>query len=365
MNRKILGLMALEAGFNFKHEKLVKTLLDPKFDDRANIDQRLCQELGLSNRQLLQQASQNLEKYTQQKIGILVFGEADYPQNLIHIDQPPLVLFYMGKLQNLNQLNCISIVGARNADKNGVEIAQNFARELASLGLCVVSGLALGIDTYAHLGALQTKSGIDSKVPTIAVLGNGLPNIYPSSNQKLARQIIEQGGLILSHFLPETPAYPSNFLDRNRLVAGISLATLVVQAAKRSGSLATARHAMEFGREVMACPGAVGDQRFEGTNNLIKQGAACVTCVEDILQLLPQLNLKVNEKNLDFENELTDLNPAQQKIIKMIKQQRKANLEELIQKLKLPSEDLSSELTELELLGIVERAPGNYYELAS
>lgn len=200
---------------------------------------------------------------------------------LQHIPQPPPVLFAHGNIDLLNQ-PAIAVVGSRQASAQGLRNAHTFAQSLAQAGWVVVSGLAAGIDTAAHQGALSMAG------PTIAVLGTSIDGVYPRQNRGLAQKIAESG-LLLSEFPLGTAPLPANFPRRNRIIAGLSLATLVVEASLRSGSLITAHLAASFNREVMALPGAIHNPYSQGCNKLLQEGAKLVTCLRDIEEELPPL----------------------------------------------------------------------------
>ena len=228
-----------------------------------------------------------LERTTDLDLSYLSYDSGGYPPDLRHIHDPPAILFCRGERSILTK-PCVSIVGARNCDRYGRSVAMALGRELAQAGNVVVSGLALGIDGNAHRGALEGLKTI-SRGATCAVLAHGLDRVYPTQHEGLAREIVESGGLLISHFELGCPPLPHQFLDRNRVIAGLALATVVVQAAKRSGSLATARFAMESGREVLVVPGPIDNFRSEGCNRLIQQGAYPLSRVEDVFDLVSDL----------------------------------------------------------------------------
>ena len=206
------------------------------------------------------------------------------------IIDPPKKLFYRGNLPN-ERLKTVAIVGARKPTSYGKEIAFSLGKKLAEHGIVVVSGMALGIDAVAHQGAL------DAGGATIAVLGNGVASFYPRTNANLGHKIIEQGGAVLSEYEPTMPALAHQFLERNRIVSGLSDAVIVVEAAIRSGTLSTANHALNQGREVFAVPGNISSPLSEGCNNLIKMGAHPLTSVDDVLDLLiPNRDAKTGKK---------------------------------------------------------------------
>ena len=207
---------------------------------------------------------------------LICIGDDDYPSNLLKIPDPPAVLFSSGALLP-RDLVSIAVVGSRYASPAGLIFAESLSSDLAFSGLTVVSGLALGIDSAAHRGALKAQGR------TLAVLGCGLDVNYPSLNVDLRQQIVRTGAL-LTEFLPGAPPSSGNFPSRNRIISGLSLGVVVVEAAERSGSLITARFALEQGREVFAVPGIAQSMRSKGAHKLIRQGAKLVECVEDVLE---------------------------------------------------------------------------------
>jgi len=209
---------------------------------------------------------------------ILQLGDPDYPQALLQTADPPLLLYLEGQRRLLGD-NALAVVGSRNPTAQGRDNAEAFAHALGAAGLCIVSGLAQGIDAAAHLGALSAGAG------TIAFVGTGLDQVYPPRNKALARQIADSG-LLVSEYALGTPPLAANFPRRNRLIAGVSLGCLVVEAALRSGSLITARLASEAGREVFAIPGSIHSAQSRGCHALIRQGAKLVENAEDVLEEL-------------------------------------------------------------------------------
>ena len=211
---------------------------------------------------------------------LLVQDQAEFPAILRHTEDAPVVLYALGNLKRL-AANAIAIVGTRHPTADGIANAHAFAQHLATRGWCVVSGLANGIDGAAHRGALR--AGVLA-ASTIAVLGTGIDTIYPRTHAGLAAEVVGHGGLLLSEFALGTAPIASNFPRRNRLVAGLTRGTLVIEAALKSGSLITARLATDLGREVFALPGSIHSPLSRGPHALIQQGAKLVTCADDILQ---------------------------------------------------------------------------------
>ncbi|MFA6061554.1 MAG: DNA-processing protein DprA [Gallionella sp.] len=210
---------------------------------------------------------------------IVTLGDADYPQSLLNITDPPLLLYVKGRLDLLNK-TALAIVGSRHATPQGIGNAEQFAKTLSDAGLCIISGMAHGIDAAAHHGALDGSSA------SIAVVGTGLDKVYPSANRDLAHLLAKQGTLI-SEFPLGTPPIAGNFPRRNRIISGMSIGCLVVEASLQSGSLITARLAMEQGRDVFAIPGSIHTPQSRGCHKLIKQGAKLVESAQDILDELP------------------------------------------------------------------------------
>ena len=231
---------------------------------------------------LLEEAAALMEEAEKKDRGILVWGDAGYPARLAEIPDPPPVLWVKGNLEEGDKF-AVSLVGSREASPAGLAAARSLARDGAARGLTIVSGLARGIDTEAHLGALEAGGR------TLAVLGCGLDWIYPKENAPLYERIPRAGALI-SEFTPDTPPRPVNFPRRNRVLAGLSLAVVVVEAGQRSGALITARLGLEFNREVMALPGPAGAGYAQGCNRLIKTGAALVENMDEVMaEIRPRL----------------------------------------------------------------------------
>jgi DNA processing protein len=223
-----------------------------------------------------QDIEKELDRAARLGVEVVAIGDEGYPGNLQKIPAAPIVLYIKGKLKAEDSLS-IALVGARSASFYGLSSAEKFAQDLSIRGFTVVSGMARGIDTYAHRGALKAGGR------TIAVLGSGFDNIYPPENRSLAGEIALQGAVV-SEFPLSAPPKRENFPRRNRLISGLSLGVFVVEASRNSGALITADFALEQGREVFALPGNVGLENSSGTNELIKQGAKLVTCADDILE---------------------------------------------------------------------------------
>ncbi|MDH4286260.1 MAG: DNA-processing protein DprA, partial [Gallionella sp.] len=210
---------------------------------------------------------------------IVTLADSDYPQSLLNIPDPPLLLYVKGRLDLLNR-PALAVVGSRNATPQGIGNAEAFAKALSDTGLCVISGMAHGIDAAAHRGALRCQG--NNCGSSVAVVGTGLDKVYPAANRDLAHALAQQGALI-SEFPLGTPPLPANFPRRNRIISGMSAGCLVVEASLQSGSLITARLAIEQGRDVFAIPGSIHAPQSKGCHALLKQGAKLVETVQDIL----------------------------------------------------------------------------------
>ena len=238
-------------------------------------------------------------------VGIINYTDELYPDSLRSMKEPPVLLYYMGEMPNLNKKLCISVVGTRKMTEYGMRSGYKIAYELASAGAVVVSGMALGIDSIAHAGA------IGGRGKTIAVLGCGIDVIYPKQHRKLRKYICENGAVITAYH-PSTPAYKNNFPQRNAIISALSEGTLVVEAPMRSGALITADHAAEQSRTVYALPGSIEEPMSEGPNYLIKNGAVAITSARDILQyyfenhsgLVDPIKLKHGELSSEFDQDI-------------------------------------------------------------
>ena len=345
-----------------RYQRLLERIADPaKLLDNPALAEEFPlfrQKLGLKAYQ--RDALETLKNWSSIGISVTVLGAADYPRALACIADPPYLITYRGRMSNdLSAMPAISIIGSRRADSEGIEIAQHFASELTKRGITIISGMALGIDGAAHRGAIQVARAQHQQPSTLAIVGNGLSQVYPRAHEQLAKEILESGGMLISQFDPKEPPYPVNFLNRNRLIAALSQATLVVQASEKSGSLVTAKYALEYGKELMIVPGSVKDPRYTGSNRLLQHGAHLVTKPADIFECLPDL------KNIKPEAaRKTELARTEHWITKLLSQSGPQEFFQL-QNQAPNSAALHQELLELELAGIVERLPGNQIALTT
>lgn len=295
----------------------------------------------------------------------------NYPTQLYELPYPPSILFAQGNI-DLLATPCFAMVGSRSASQMGLQSAHDFAFELAQQGWCIVSGLAEGIDGASHKGALKAQGA------TIGVLGGALDKLYPKSHHGLAQQIISQNGLLLSEYPPGTNPRPMFFPQRNRIIAGLSEAVLVVEAAKRSGSLITARFASEIGRLVMALPGSIHSTHSKGCHEAIKKGALLVETVHEITHELKATlkpdhakHLKAFKKQTQTAPEVTSasannhagLTGVLNQVFKLLTDVP-CHVDELIQQSNLRCDTILGALTELELDGWVICEAGNRWQRA-
>lgn len=293
---------------------------------------------------------------TKEKIQTVCLGEADYPQPLMQISQPPLVLYYQGKLEQTFWSQTLAVVGSRKYTHYGQRVIEDLIKPLAQMGLTIVSGLALGIDALAHQAALAARG------KTVAVLGSGLDqtSLYPSANRGLARAIIDHGGVVMSEFAPTTPGFRFNFPRRNRIIAGLAAGTLVIEAGIKSGSLITANYALDANREVLAVPNSIYAEASSGTNYLIKMGAKLVTNSEDIMQALGYEGQQEGQKLKTTQVSGADLSPEERLILLALKGQEKS-VNDLTKELKLDISQINARLSLMEINGLVQAVGQNNF----
>lgn len=280
------------------------------------------------------------------------FDDAQYPPLLKEISDPPARLFHMGSLPHPDSI-CIAIVGTRKATMQGKAMARRIAHDLAANGIVIVSGLAIGIDTVAHEGALEA-GGL-----TTAVLANGLGAIYPAQNTALAKNILSGGGALLSEYPQGTPSYPNQFLERNRIVSGLCVATVVVEAPERSGTLATARFALEQGREVFVVPGPADHPNYTGSHRLIRDGARLIAAAEDIYE---DLGLCSQAKHSPQKSLLEYVGTAsEQTILAMLSEAGKPlSVDKLTELTTMEARTINAALASLVMAGMVKEAEHGY-----
>ncbi|HEV3110666.1 MAG TPA: DNA-processing protein DprA [Candidatus Binataceae bacterium] len=299
---------------------------------------------------------------------LIRWSDDNYPANLRQIPDPPPFLYLRGTLP-AGETDCVAIVGARAASDAGLHMAHRVAMELALKRITVVSGLARGVDAQAHRGALEGNGR------TIAVLGCGLDIIYPPEHRKLADSMLEQGGALLSELPLGSAPVPENFPVRNRLIAGLSLGVVVVEAAEKSGSLITARLALEQNRQVFAVPGSPLTGKTRGSNRLLKEGARLVDCVEDVMEeLAPQLTKTAASRPVPVAG--TKMRPEQpiyqaagreqqfQAVIEHLSPSERVHIDSIVESSGMNAQTVLGVLLELEWMGTVTQYPGKLFSLA-
>ena len=304
---------------------------------------------------------------------VVTLGDTRYPQSLLDTEDPPLLMYVMGPARFVAQAplagpRCLAVVGSRNPTAQGAENARLFARSLRSAGLTIVSGLALGVDAAAHEGALDSGGDVpqeEDSPATIAVVGTGLDRVYPRKNLDLAHRIASCG-LLVSEYPLGTPPLAANFPKRNRIIAGLSQGTLVVEAALASGSLITARMAAEQGREVFAIPGSIHAPQSRGCHALIRQGAKLVESAQDVLEELrlppaPAPCAPPSADEAGAHSTSAAAQPAETPLLRALGFDP-MGVDALVARTGIDAASLQVELLELELAGHVARLPGGLYQ---
>lgn len=292
----------------------------------------------------------HLNGLKQNNIGVICIDDKEYPLNLKNIAQPPYILYYKGNI-DLLKTDCIAIVGSRVCTRYGADQAEKFAGDLAKADFTIVSGLAEGIDTHAHIGALKAKG------KTIAVMAGGLNNIYPAINTNFAKQIVQQDGLLISENVPTFTPKNYSFIQRNRIIAGVSLGVFSPEMGLKSGAMHTINFALDEGRQVFVLPGNVTSSASAGANELIRnlQGA-CVLEPKDIANNFEGHKIKKQQNTLK-RNQLT----IEEQIVLDTLKIQDTHFDELLKKTNLEAKKLNSLLTTMEIRGLIKKLTGNYF----
>ena len=321
---------------------------------------------SILRREFHEKAAGELERVRTLGGDVLLLDDGSYPALLREIADPPITLYVKGDWAACFDAPSIGVVGSRRCSTYGANAAEMLARDLAERGVCVVSGLARGIDTAAHRGALRGKGR------TVAVLGTGLDNVYPKENARLVDEILAAGGAVVSQFPLGTPPLRDNFPYRNRIISGLSYGVLLVEASERSGSLITARLAIEQNREVLAVPGNITSRNSFGTNYLIKSGAKLVQQWQDVANELPQeIAAAILPPKLDADAPPSASSPAEPApaglttaelaVWRRLSADEAVHFDALLDACGLAFGDLNSSLLGLDLKDLVRVLPGNYY----
>jgi len=354
------GLGARNAG------KLLREFGSPEAIFNASLTALEAQRLpaavaqAIHTRQPLSAAAKELAQAQTAGCRLLTWDELEYPSRLREIYDPPPILYVIGNIELLNR-NMIAIVGSRRPTPYGNQMAERLAKDLADRNLIIGSGLARGIDSSAHKGALAAVQG-----GTIGVLGCGIDVVYPKENKKIFGEVARRGAIISEFPLGTFPA-PQNFPIRNRVIAGMALGVVVVEGAQYSGSLITARLAMEFGREVYGVPGNATQPASFGPNQLIKQGAKLVTGWEDVVEELPTpvraellpVDVATSEERASLVEE--SLAPTVRPLYALLSMDEARHVDEMVELSGLSSSEVLAALFELELKGVVRQLPGKQF----
>jgi DNA processing protein len=315
----------------------------------AVIGERLGQNIAAFD---IQDLKNDLALAKKSGVKIITLLDQDYPQRLKEIPGPPIVLYCLGQMTPDDNL-AIGIVGSRRASWYGLNNAEIFAAQLSARGITVVSGMARGVDTFAHRGALKAKGR------TIAVIGSGFNHIYPEENAGLAQEI-SACGAVISEFPMEAKPLAQNFPRRNRLISGLSLGVLITEAARNSGALITSDFALEQGREVFALPGRIDSVGSMGTNALIKQGAKMVTCCDDILEELNLSGVSQQKKESALNTQEIQSGQEENRLYEYISRQP-TGIDDLVERSSLSSSRVLSLILKLQFKKLIKELPGKQY----
>jgi len=317
----------------------------------AGLEADLAREIAVRRPQL--DLDREMQKLAKENIGIITILDEEYPKLLKEIYDPPYIMYIKGQLKPEDEF-AIGVVGTRKLTTYGQQVATKISRELAQAGLTIVSGLAHGIDTLAHLAALENKTR------TIAVVGSSIDrsSIFPPQNKSLAEKIA-QNGAVLSEYPPGCPALKHHFVARNRIISGLTLGSLIVEAPQKSGALITANHAVSQNREVFAIPGSIFSDSSAGPNSLIKMGAKLVASAEDILE---ELNLKNLATNIQVRQIVADT-PEEEIILNFLSHDPQP-VDKIVQETKMDTSIVNATLSLMEMKGKVKNLGGMQYVLA-
>lgn len=346
--QKILNIIPTEKDFFEISEKELQNLLQTKVK---------ITEMSYRKKQL-EKAQKEVDFISKNNINITYFTEDCYPTRLRHAQDSPIILFSKGNC-NLNSAKIISIVGTRHATAYGKLFCENIIEELKILtdNFIIVSGLAYGIDIYAHRAALK------NRIPTVAVLAHGLNTIYPSTHRHDAIEMINNGGMLVTDYQSSDNIHPGNFVARNRIIAGLADCTIVVESAEKGGSLITAGIASSYNRDVFALPGRANDTYSKGCNKLIRNNvASLITSAEDLISAM-RWERKTSNVDAKQMKMFIDILPEELPIVNYLQENNETHINTLCNTLNIPMSQLMSMLIELEFKGVVISLPGAKYGL--
>lgn len=352
---KIQGMGTVKIKRLYNYFDSMQTAWQAGFDDfkKAGIDDKTIENIIDQRKNI--NLDFEIEKLIANDIKVVTIADKNYPRLLKEIYNPPSLLYYKGKLFETGDNFALAIVGTRKFSTYGKQVTETLVAELINQGVVTVSGLALGIDSMVHNITIQNNGR------TISVLGSGLDqqNIYPSSNRDLAEKILATNGLLISEYPPGTAPLQGYFPQRNRIIAGLTIATLVIEAPTSSGALITAKHAVEFNRDVLAIPGNIYNANSQGTNNLIKLGAKLITNIEDVLE-----TLNIKEIKEFIANKKINPDSKEEEILINILSNEPLHINELIKISKLDTATVSSTMVLMEMKGKIKNLGNNMYILS-
>ena len=360
---EILGAGNKSSSLLFEYYESFEAIYNAKSEELAlieRISQNLAEKLGNKN---LTRATEIMEECQALEIDIITFFDRKYPENLRNIDDPPVLLYVRGRFPDMENIPVIGIVGSRKPSNYGAKMAGKFAEDLGNRGFIIVSGMARGIDTIAHKGAIKAEA------LTIAVLGCGVDVLYPPENGVI-RDLIEQNGAVISEFAPGTAPLPAYFPIRNRIVSGLSNAVLVVEGKATSGSTITGNLAKNQNREVFCLPGNADNPLSAAPNKLIRDGARLVTCADDIIMDLGYMLVEETYEDLSETNQqrmniiFSKLTGDQRKIAEVLDSNTPMHIDEICFKSGVEIAVANQCLFMLELSGTVKQLPGKQYILS-
>jgi len=312
---------------------------------------------NITNYQYFNRAEEELAFIEKYKIQALFINDPKYPKRLLNCYDSPILLYYRGEA-NLNATRIVSVIGTRSNTEYGKTMTEKFVKELAAEKVMIISGLAFGIDTIAH------KSALKNSIPTVGVLAHGLDIIYPTENAKIAKQMVADGGGILTEFISGTKPDRHNFPTRNRIVAGMADATVVVETDIKGGSIITAELANSYNRDVFAFPGKAVDVKSKGCNNLIKNNkAALITCAQDFLEMMSWTSQPEKKKRIQRQL-FIELSDDERTLVDLLNLHEQLHIDELYAKSQLSASAVANALLSLELQSLLDSMPGKIYKLA-
>lgn len=287
---------------------------------------------------------ENKVMFLNKEIQVITMQDKNYPKNLFELKNPPEKLYAIGNIELLNEFS-LAIVGARKCEEESLNLATILAENFVKLGITIISGLAIGIDTAAHEGTLNSNG------KTVAVLGSGFNKLYPKCNKELSEKIVDNNGLVISEYEPDTPPLKPNFVNRNRIIAALSSGVIVIEASEKSGSISTAKVAMNLKKKIFTVPGDRYNENFKGNNKLLVQGAKAVLEYGDVLKEYEKIVFKKIKKE---KTEAIDIPIEYINIYNCIKKKPK-NVNQISLELAIPVQVLNSKLTFIEIERICER----------